>query len=287
MPNFKQVGYLQDFFGFIGIIFCVYLALSIENFAEITEEMKQLVILYVALMLVVIYACRKIFYDFLVRKFDLNPKVSNLSQYDSRPQLRQSYSPYSDEEMDVISVHEVGHVMLFSAFGEEPVDLYVQIHDRKIGMSNRGYVFFSFSEREGKVLTVRDINIFMLIYLSGMQAEKFYFNDQRLFGAAQDMDKWLYYAKLYLIHDEQTIFFNNPQNQFEQYHNSQLLADLKQKQSQILSEFFNSNRVVLEELVCSLKENKRLDFDKLKPYLEKIINIDEISKWSIETNKKF
>lgn len=287
MLNYSPRGYLKDFFKFIGIILCIYLALSLEEFSEVTEEVKLQITLYIALILMVIYAGQELVCDFLIDKFKSNPIDSDMNQYDSRPLLRQNFSPYSDEELEVIAVHEVGHVMLFSAFGEEPEDLYVQIHDRKIGVSNRGYVFFKFFDRDGKVLTVRDINIFMLINLSGMMAEKFYFNDQRLFGATQDMDKWLYYAKLYLIHEEQSIFYNNPQNQFEQNHNAQLLSDLKQKQNQILSEFFNSNRVVLEELVCTLIRKKRLDYNDLRSHLKKIININEISKWAIETNRKF
>lgn len=281
MPDHDQKKYFQDFLKFLGIIFAMYLALNLESFVEIRNELKLSILLILALTLVAMYAAQEFFKDFIGNELEFSTRDFRLHPFNDRDQKQYAFKPVTDSNLEIIAVHEIGHVMLFYAFGDAPEQLYVQIHDQDIDTPNRGYVYFSFGERENRGLTLSDINVFMLIYLSGMQAEKFYFNDQRLFGSTQDMDKWLHYAKLYLIHEENTIFYNSPQNQFEQNHNAKLLSDLKQKQVQILSEFFNTNRIVLNELVDKLKKNKRLGYVDLKAYMKLIVNTAEISNQAI------
>lgn len=182
-----------------------------------------------------------------------------------------SYKPLEKGDLKQITVHELGHALVAMNFKSLFQDLSLQIFDKDLESLRQGYIFFQInSEIEDKSPKILEVK--MLILLGGMQAEKHYFEGNCLVhGCKSDLDHWFKLARTYLLHKDDVIFYNHPENSFEHQHNSQLLLDLKKYQIRVLSEFFNANGAVLSKLIDSTMDKKRLSFAELKECTKDIV----------------
>lgn len=249
-------------------VIVITLVLNLSKFDFIPSDTKNDFINITSIILLplifLLFACETLFVKNNNRLGEYGNSVSN-KYY--------KFEPISLPDLEVAAVHEIGHVMLFFAVGTPLDRLYVQINDRNIGTSNNGYVHYRYENKGEISLSSKEIQILMLMSLAGTQAERFYYNEPRMFGGSSDFDRWLHYAKSFLIHEENFIFYQSPAHKFEHMHNQVLLSDLKSKHIDILNEFFNINRDVLKEMVNVLIDRKRLDHAELTQYFEKIKNI--------------
>ncbi|WP_045131378.1 hypothetical protein [Acinetobacter pittii] len=265
---------INPFIYFTIFLFSTYYILTLPKFAYISDQSKIDIINTISIVLLpltFILCCLSIL------TFSKNSSGNqNVDHINSAIFHARAFEPTNSTDLEISAVHEIGHVMLFFAVGTPLERLYVQIHDHHIGTSNNGYVHYRY-EKKGEIsLSAKEIQILMLMVLAGTQAERFYFNEPKMFGGSSDLDKWLHYAKAYLTHEEDVIFYQNPDNRFEHGHNQELLSNLKTKHISILNEFFNMNRDVLNEMIKYLLIKKRLDHSDLLPYFNKIKNIGEI-----------
>lgn len=220
-------------------------------------------------ILVVILTIALIFYTIFKsiqsKRKDIEPEFLS-NQYSFT-----SYKPLEKGDLKQITVHELGHALVAMNFKSLFQDLSLQIFDKDLESLRQGYIFYQINseidDKSPKILEVK-----MLILLGGMQAEKHYFDGNCLVhGCKSDLDHWFKLARTYLRHKDDDIFYNDPENSFEQQHNTQLLLDLKKYQIRVLSEFFNANGAVLSKLIDSTMDKKRLSFTELKECTKDIV----------------
>ena len=268
--NFRNL--LNPILYFTIFVFTTFFVLNLPQYDFISSQSKNDVINSVSIIVLPL-----IFLVFCFETIFFPKNNGSKGEYGSSvAYMPHKFNPIEPADLEVAAVHEIGHVMLFFAVGTPLERLYVQINDHNIGTSNNGYVHYRYENKGEISLSAKEIQILMLMVLAGIQAERFYFKEPKMFGGSSDLDKWLHYAKAFLLHEENVIFYQSPENRYEHGHNQELLSDLKSKQINILNEFFNINRDVLQDMVHELLEKKRLDHPELKKHFEKIKNISEI-----------
>lgn len=211
-----------------------------------------------------------------MKKFLLNTKHDENEDSHSSKFSYASYKPIKPDDLKSITVHELGHALVALNFPTLYKDGFLQIFDKELENLRHGYAYYSFNSNvKDTSLTILEIK--MLILLGGMQAEKCYYAGNCLVGGAmRDLDQWMRIARTYFINNEDEIFYDNPQNMFEQQHNQDVLLNLRKDQIRILSEFFNANSELFLSLVDSTMESTHLSFLELMKISKKIIRTKDM-----------
>ena len=190
----------------------------------------------------------------------------------TQPATRQAIAsaPIALSEKDIYrtSVHEAGHLLMFSNSKNLPTQLSVSVaievapHDQ-----HRGNVFYS--EQSMKASTQSQLHWAMLMNLSGFAAESIVLGEPEC-GSMDDNRKWMATACHYLSAGFGETFFPEPAGDYQIAHNRAVLNDLKRSCLAELNEYFGANKGLLEELAAQIADCKGMDKDQIAPYLEKV-----------------
>lgn len=227
---------------------------------------KDVLFLFLSLTVIFIALVFFLFSRFVYRKKNIN------HDYHTSEFSYATYKPKKITDLKSIIVHELGHAFIIMNFPDVYEKAFLQVYDRDIETIQQGYVFYKFNENVDQT-NKKILYIKMLVLLGGMQAEKHYYEgDCSLYGATTDLMIWTEIAKIYLQHQDDNIFYINPNNQYENNHNTTLLHNLKTEQIDIISGFFNANDKLFESLIVNIMESKILSFEKMKDISKNIIS---------------
>jgi hypothetical protein len=196
----------------------------------------------------------------------------------TQPTTRQAIAsaPIALSEKDIYrtSVHEAGHLLMFSNSKNLPTKLSVSVafevapHEQY-----RGNVFYS--EQSMKASTQSQLHWAMLMNLSGFVAESIVLGESES-GSIDDNRKWMATACHYLSAGFGETFFPEPAGDYQIAHNRAALNELKSSCLTELNAFLEANRGLLEELAAQIADCKKMDSDQIAPYLARVTAADTL-----------
>ncbi|QIA76795.1 hypothetical protein [Rodentibacter caecimuris] len=166
--------------------------------------------------------------------------------------IRRKMTP---QDIRYVGAHEAGHLLVYGALGQLPPSMKVEVKEHTDDTTSLGYVSAFTSKR------VTQSRLFiewqMLATLAGREGESILLQDNSL-GSIYDNHEWFNLARLYLKNHFKGIFYIEPLSEFEFNANEAKLNALKEKQTQLLQEFFSLNLPVYKQLTSMLIEKKIL-----------------------------
>lgn len=199
----------------------------------------------------------------------INHKQSNVSKG-----VLLSRKEMTQQDIQIVATHEIGHAMVYAALGQLPPEFYVVI---EMNQNSLGCV--------GGMNNYRLLNkkVFlewiMLCNLGGRAAEEFMLGrDAVTDGATQDMLQYQQYAYSYLKMQFAGFYYTSPEREEEFQQNFQKAEKLLRKQIQQLKEFYELNRNVFDELTALLAQQKRFNREDLFPFFQRIIVPNDFPK---------
>ncbi|MDC2825698.1 hypothetical protein PHA51_06560 [Rodentibacter pneumotropicus] len=166
--------------------------------------------------------------------------------------IRRKMTP---QDIRYVGAHEAGHLLVYGALGQLPPSMKVEVKEHTDNTTSLGYVSAFTSKR------VTQSRLFiewqMLASLAGREGESILLQDNSL-GSIYDNHEWFELARLYLKNHFKGIFYIEPLSEFEFNANEAKLNALKEKQTQLLQEFFSLNLPVYKQLTSMLIEKKIL-----------------------------
>lgn len=176
--------------------------------------------------------------------------------------------PRSPQAVRRTAVHEVGHALLYAALPELPAKMSVTVL-AKISMTDlyRGSVASDWDWTEAE--TESAMRLRMLIDLGGTLAEQVVFGE-RADGAGEDNERWTAIAERYLACGFGEPYFAKPANANQIEHNRLALSAIKSGQYSALTEFFQLNRSVVDDMTDRLVATSQLDRDDVAQLLQRV-----------------
>lgn len=194
----------------------------------------------------------------------------------SRPLVLQSLPAFSHHPFPIsqpaphrVAVHETGHLLLYAALTPVPETLIVVVGSSAESPGKHGYVSRYFHPSTANSFMEWE----MFCFLGGQVAEHYIYG-HRSEGVAKDDSLWRAVARKYLCLD----IANPDVSPTSWSKEAQLLQELRVRQEQVLWQFFEINRDVLQALSSLLLEKKRLYKADLIPYLEQVVLLSEIPR---------
>ncbi|OOF53745.1 hypothetical protein BKK56_11000 [Rodentibacter genomosp. 2] len=176
--------------------------------------------------------------------------------------IRRKMTP---QDIQYVGAHEAGHLLVYAALGQLPSSMKVKVKEHTDGTTSLGYVSAFTSKR------VTQSRLFiewqMLASLAGREGESILLQDNSL-GSIYDNHEWFELARLYLKNHFKGIFYIEPLSEFEFNANEAKLNALKEKQTQLLQEFFSLNLSVYKQLTSMLIEKKILYGHEIIPFFQ-------------------
>ena len=206
-----------------------------------------------------IHYLRKLFYDALM--IDIEQK--NKLKLESSPTPK----AVSNETQRYVSIHEAGHVLLYSALDQLPNKFSVVIQE--YDNNPLGSVYTSISD--DFITTDLFTEWYMFCLLAGKVAETLLCSEaSRTESATDDNKKWLHIAQIYLTGNIEDIYYDNPKSEQEASHNAIKLNALKLKQIKQLENILSDNIELLKALADELFNKKRLNKSEIQPFLNRV-----------------
>ncbi|OOF43949.1 hypothetical protein BKK51_10440 [Rodentibacter trehalosifermentans] len=176
--------------------------------------------------------------------------------------IRRKMTP---QDIQYVGAHEAGHLLVYAALGQLPSSMKVKVKEHTDNTTSLGYVSAFTSKR------VTQSRLFiewqMLASLAGREGESILLQDNSL-GSIYDNHEWFELARLYLKNHFKGIFYIEPLSEFEFNANEAKLNALKEKQTQLLQEFFSLNLSVYKQLTSMLIEKKILYGHEIIPFFQ-------------------
>lgn len=196
----------------------------------------------------------------------------------TKPTTRQAIAsaPIALSEKDIYrtSVHEAGHLLMFSNSKNLPTKLSVSVAIEAAPHEQyRGNVFYT--EQSMKASTQSQLHWAMLMNLSGFAAESIVLGEPEC-GSMDDNRKWMATALHYLSAGFGETFFPEPEGDYQIAHNRAILNELKRSCLAELNTFLEANRGLLEELAAQIANCKTMDSDQIAPYLARVAAADTL-----------
>jgi len=189
-----------------------------------------------------------------------------------------SSAPIALSEKDIYrtSVHEAGHLLMFSNSKNLPTKLSVSVAIEAAPHEQyRGNVFYS--DQSMNASTQSQLHWVMLMNLSGFAAESIVLGEPEC-GSMDDNRKWMATACYYLSAGFGETFFPEPEGGYQIAHNRAILNELKRSCLAELNAFLKANRGLLEELAAQIANWKTMDSDQIAPYLARVAAADTLPK---------
>lgn len=165
------------------------------------------------------------------------------------------------------AAHEAGHALVYAALGHLPHDVKAVINDRP---DHNGFTGYVTAIHQGHQLDQKTFAEWvMLVFLAGKLGEERMMGESTL-GSSNDHARWLKLARRYLANHYRGIFYDEPQNRFEQEHNEAKLEALQDEQLAMLRMLFDVNAEVFKHLADTLLERRIMDGDDLMPFLSRV-----------------
>jgi hypothetical protein len=165
------------------------------------------------------------------------------------------------------AAHEAGHALVYAALGGLPVDVKLAVNDFSDGRGVLGFVTGITSQHH---LDERSFaEWYMLVFLAGKLGETVMYGESTL-SSSNDHLRWLGVARRYLANHYRGIYYDEPQNEFEQKQNEAKLEALQTEQLALLSRLFDLNTEAFNELAASLLEKRTLARHDLIPFLSRV-----------------
>ena len=190
----------------------------------------------------------------------------------------------SERDLEIASVHEAGHALIYAAAKELPDTLTVELLDR----FNRNGVLGSVSCEavQHSLMKKSEIEFHMYLCLAGMAAEQVRFGEFSA-GTSNDLAQWNTHCETYLSNGfGEGRYLPNAVTSSDREANAKIRATLHSDQMFALSNFFGRNWKALSELANELRDTKTLKGDQLAPYFDRV----DVPKWlpeiHIEAAKK-
>ena len=167
------------------------------------------------------------------------------------------------------SIHEAGHLLLYSALPELPADLLVSVKADLISTDQyRGQV--THQEISPEVWTESSLSWAMLMHLAGAEAE-FVVLGEKGDGSREDNRKWQTAVTTFLDSGFGEVFYISPVADDRLAHNRVVLNDMKAKHVGELREFLGANKTLLVELAEEIADKKILDRSQTEHYLARVV----------------
>ncbi|GJI56969.1 hypothetical protein HEMROJRC1_20810 [Rodentibacter sp. JRC1] len=157
------------------------------------------------------------------------------------------------KDLHRIAAHEAGHLLVYAALGQLPNGVKAEVKTQTDHTNSLGYVTGVISK--GVTFSRLFSEWQMLMILGGRVGESTLLNDNTL-GSIEDHQRWLNAAKSYLSNYFTEIFYPDAQSEFEAKHNNEQLLVLKNKQEDLLQQFFALNMEHLTVLKETLQQQK-------------------------------
>lgn len=207
-----------------------------------------------------------------------------LSRFDKIGSQKKQLLFYSDsfscKNIKQTFYHELGHASVYSLM-DKSIDfkLNMLVYNSKNIFTKRDYNGIVEAEFITKVdfMQKNTIEFSMLLCLAGKMSEQTLLKSEGL-GGISDYYDWLEYAKTYLSAGHGGTYFIRPMNKNETLINKKSLEDLKEKQENILEEFFISNQKIFHDFYEENKNKQKLGRLELNYFLDNIILHNEMVK---------
>ncbi|MDR0275543.1 MAG: hypothetical protein LBI48_09445 [Burkholderiaceae bacterium] len=177
--------------------------------------------------------------------------------------LRKTPTPRDDS---YTAAHEAGHTLLYAVLDELPGDFKVIVNEYADPNGSLGSVSaISYVNcHEEKLLVEWEI----LVLLAGQLGEEAILGSTTM-GSGNDYHRWLGYARRYLANHYRGIYYDEPQNKFEQEQNEAKLQALQAGQVALLHKFFAMNAELLKQLADTLLEKRSMGREQITPFLSR------------------
>jgi hypothetical protein len=178
----------------------------------------------------------------------------------------------NEDDRRTTSIHEVGHAIVYGILEQIPESLFIIIKNQDYDedyISSSGFCGSAIKEQAYPYQSF--IEFRMLVTLGGFEAEKAILGECST-GARADIKNWYSSAKLYYSCGfSGELYFPDPEAEWEEKANREVLETLLQKHHAILAQFFQVNLTVLKDLADALLEQNKMKASDLAPYLERVV----------------
>lgn len=217
-----------------------------------------------------------VFLHLLTPTWNRGGSASSYTPPTTQPAITSAPITLSEKDVYRTSVHEAGHLLMFSGSKCLPTKLSVSVAaEAATHEQYRGHVFYS--EQIIKASTQSQLHWSMLMNLSGFSAESIVLGEPES-GSTDDNRKWMAAACHYLSAGFGETFFPEPSEGYQIAHNRAVLNDLRRSCMVELNEFFSANKELLEGLATEIANLKKMDRSQIVPYLARATAADTLPK---------
>jgi hypothetical protein len=172
----------------------------------------------------------------------------------------------SELERRHTAYHEAAHALCLAALGRVPVNARAVVETEVIDGEVAGKVRWNYSSGGDELF---DADWRMITLLAGKVGEVRSLGAFTL-GAESDYLKWQALARQYLSNQSLGVYFVEPQNQFEQSTNIEMLQGLERQQTQLIYQLLDLNHAVLHEMAEALLAKRVLERSEMIPFLARV-----------------
>ena len=166
-------------------------------------------------------------------------------------------SKFSEEMIDRIIVHELGHAIVGFLCKDHPNVMKVVLN--MWSPTSPGYTVFENNDEDSNIYTKEGLVSHLMVLLGGRIAEEIYYGYSVTSGAKQDLEKAYDLSKMMIINygmGEKNIYpdLSDKSKYLIDQEISKVLMEANEKSYKIIEE----NKIVIDKLISKLKENKLL-----------------------------
>jgi hypothetical protein len=178
----------------------------------------------------------------------------------------------NEDDRRSTSIHEAGHALVYGILEQIPESLFIVIKNQYYDEDYISSSGFCGSATKGQAYPYQSFVEFrMFVTLGGFEAEKAILGECTA-GARADIKSWYSSAKLYYSCGfSGELYFPDPEADWEEKANREVLETLLQKHHATLAQFFQVNLAVLKELADALLEQNKMKASDLAPYLKRVV----------------
>lgn len=165
------------------------------------------------------------------------------------------------------AAHEAGHALVYAALGGLPADVKLALNEHLDARGTLGFVTGISSKHHLDEKSFAEW--YMLVLLAGKLGESVMHGESTL-GSGNDHLRWLGVARSYLANHYRGMYYDEPQNKFEQEQNEDKLEALQAEQLAMLRTLFDSNAEVFKQLADTLLETRTMGREDLILFLSRV-----------------
>ena len=181
-------------------------------------------------------------------------------------------SKFSDEMIDRIIIHELGHAIV--GFLSKDHANVMKVVLNMWSPTSPGYTVFENNDEDSNIFTKEGLISHLMVLLGGRLAEEIYYGYSVTSGAKQDLEKAYDLAKTMIINygmGEKNIYPDLSDK--SKYLIDQEISKVLMESNEMAYKIIDSNKIVLDNLVKKLKDTKTLLPDDIYKSVDK--NVDK------------